>query len=143
MRSINLSCNDLETIDPNAFTDLPFLEILNFNFNKPTLLFKNLNAEVFKNLDKLACLTLSHVGVIESEEDELDDYDKQTLCYTLKDKSMYKYINNKCFSLNLINNDIGKIDVNYFCDLTNLRSLDLSLNLIKQIEPKVKFNQLT
>ena len=113
LRTLNLSNNQISSIEANTFKELVNLNELWLNGNQLTLI-----ENLFQGLVSLTWLDLSRNKLESIEQNAFNDL-------------------TNLFTLNLSNNKINSIDVKSFIHLNNLNDLWLQDNQIKAIDVKM------
>ncbi|CAK1553075.1 unnamed protein product [Leptosia nina] len=137
LNCINLSFNKLKSLKDNEFSTLKQLSYVDISFNAHL----KLNTTLIKNAENLKTLFISG---IENDNTQFDG----TSAFQITDLDMSKSnITNitaigvkYCYelqSLVLNNNEVGKLEVGAFDNLTKLMSLEISYNNITFVQPGV------
>jgi len=166
--NLNLSSNNLTTINSNQFSNIQSLLKLNLANNQIISIENNtfcnfssytdIYPELFLQSNKLTIINskhftnikfLSRLDLSKNEIFYIEDYSFPILNYLRLDFNNLTIINSKHFSnirmlyqLNLSNNKIIYIESNSFTNLNKLNVLDLSSNRIKFINQDYFLNNL-
>lgn len=137
--NLNLSFNMIEKIDPDAFESLANLRYLDLSFNQLTGPLDKFLLEPSSNLESLS---LSGNKKLEVLEEFIGDfsflyyYDISDCGLTTISGKMFKGMHYLA-TLNMSNNEIGKIEPTSFSGLVHLNVLDLSDNHLKSLHPNI------